>query len=56
MMQALATFGDAQMEYIAMQNAINGIIKDFSVTNLAEVKKVVDARPFSKTYKPWSKR
>lgn len=45
MMNAVAALGYAQVEYFAMCDAIKGIIKEFGVTNLIEVKKVVDQRP-----------
>lgn len=44
-MNATTALGYAWVEYFAMRNAIKGIIKEFGVTSLAEVKKVVDARP-----------
>lgn len=44
MMNALAALGNARVEYNAIRNAINGIIKEFGVTSLAQVKKVVDVR------------
>lgn len=45
MMNTTTILEYAHVKYFAMRDAIKGIIKDFSVTNLADVKKLVDQTP-----------
>lgn len=45
MMNAVGALGYVRIEYLAMRDANNGIMQDFEVTSLADVKTVIDKRP-----------
>lgn len=45
MMDVVAASGYAWVEYFAVRDAIKGIMKDFSVISLADVKTIIDKRP-----------
>lgn len=56
MMNAMAALGYARVEYFAMRDAIKGIMKDFRVNSLAEVKTVIDKWPTDEDVKFLNRR